>query len=241
MHRFYLFQKIDGNTIEVSDAEKLHHMVDVLRLKMGDEVFVFDGTGSEYRCVISRLEKKQAVLDILSRKLPGGSAVKIAVACALPKKAKVDDIIDKLTQLGVDEIIPMETERVVVKVGDNRESRLQRWRKIAEGAAEHSHRSSLPIIPAVMNFKEMLQYTAGYELKLVPNLEGERKEIRDIVAGNKFGSVLVVIGPEGDFSPGEVEEAVKYGFVPLSLGQNVLRVDTAAVAAAAYLRLALMT
>jgi 16S rRNA (uracil1498-N3)-methyltransferase len=240
MHRFYLAQKITGKTTSITDSEQVHHLKDVLRLKVGDKVTLFDSEGSEVGCRIMSLEKKQVNLEVNSRTEPETGKVTIAIGCAVPKGPKMDDIIDKLTQLGVDIIIPLLTERVIVKLEENKENRLERWRKIALSAAEQSQRNRLPSISPITTFKDLIQEAAKYDLKLIPNLEGARKSIRAVIPYPLPSSILVLIGPEGDFSPEEVLEAQQAGFIPVSFGNNILRVDTAAIAAAAYLRFSLV-
>ena len=156
MHRFYLFQAITGSTTSITDTEQLHHLRDVLRLKNKDEVNVFDSEGTEFFCRINSLDRKAAVLNIISRKAAKPEKIKITIACAIPKNARMDEIIDKLTQLGVDTIIPLKTERVIVKMDENQESRLIRWRKIALNASEQSQRNNLPIITPLMNLGDLL-------------------------------------------------------------------------------------
>ncbi|MDO8567142.1 MAG: RsmE family RNA methyltransferase [Dehalococcoidales bacterium] len=239
MNRFYLRQNITGDSITISDADQLHHIKDVLRSKAGDEVAVFDGSGVEYLCSIEKLSLREAVLAIKSKRPAGSPPVKITVACAIPKKTSMDDIIDSLTQLGVDRIIPMETERVIVKLDEAKKSaRLERWRKIAQSAAEQSHRSTLPQVDPVSPFESVISGCRDFDVKLIPTLPASRP-IREIVAAAKPQSIIVLIGPEGDFTPQEVESALKAGFVPVSLGGTVLRVGTAAVAVGSYLTLAL--
>ncbi len=151
----------------------------------------------------------------------------------------MDDIIDHLTQLGVARIIPMLTERVVVKLDEaGKETRLKRWQKIALNAAGQSQRNSLPSIDAVTDIADILSQSQDYDLKLIPHLTGEKKHIKDVIIGAAQKNVIVLIGPEGDFTPGEVEMALKAGFLPVSLGDTVLRVATAAVAVAGYIKFA---
>jgi 16S rRNA (uracil1498-N3)-methyltransferase len=240
MHSFYIDEKITGNVMSITDAEQLHHLRDVLRLKTGDEVTVFDVDGDEYLCSISGLEKKQAVLAIKSCKPTPPEKIKLAIACAIPKKSKMDDIVDKLTQLGVNTIIPLQTERVIVKLNEDRESRLERWKKIARSAAEQSHRNNLPLIMPVMSLEETFDRLKDYQLKLIPTLAGNSVTIKEALGKFSPASILVLIGPEGDFTPQEVDLALKAGFIPVSLGDTVLRVETAAIAIAAYLKLTLL-
>ncbi len=240
MHRFYVPKKIDSDTVSITDPQQLHHLRDVLCLKTGDEVIVFDSRGNEYTGVVRELREKEAVLSVTPIEGAKTAAVRIAIACAMPKKAQMDEIIDSLTQLGVDVIIPMDTERVIVKLDeDKKEARLERWLRIAQSAAEQSQRNSVPVIEPVTTIKQVVSHSRGYDLKLIPTLSGERKHIKEVVAESRPESVIVLIGPEGDFTPQEVELATKAGFVPVSLGDSVLRVGTAAVAVASYLRFSL--
>jgi 16S rRNA (uracil1498-N3)-methyltransferase len=236
MHRFYVSQKIVGLSIIISDDGCVHHIKNVLRLQIGDKVTIFDGDGDEHICIITGLEKNQALMDKISTKKARPELYKITIACALPKKSKMDEIIDKLTQLGVYAIVPLITERVILKINENTDSRLERWRKIALNAAEQSQRNRLPQILPVTSFKDLLARSNQYNLKLLPTLEGERTSIRDVIPIPVSTSILVVIGPEGDFSPQEVRQSIDSGFIAISLGENVLKVDTAAIAVASYLK-----
>ena len=178
MHSFYLPEKVTGETTVITDAAQLHHLRDVLRLKVRDKVVIFDNEGNKYSCTIAELDRKQALLNIDERQPAPMRNLKLAVACAIPKHSRMDDIIDKLTQMDVDVIIPLMTERVVVRVDDSRESRLERWKKIALSASEQSQRRTLPVIFPVTDFKDALAESKDYQLKLVPNLLGERRPIR---------------------------------------------------------------
>lgn len=239
MYRFFCPDKnISTNTIIIDDKEQIHHARDVLRIRPKDKAIVFDDKGNEYDCIIEEISSK-VVLSIKNMRLAAekDKTVKITVACAMAKKSKIDEVIDKLTQLGLDRVIPLETERVVVKLDKNtRESRLRRWRKIALNASQQSQRSTLMVIEPIKNIKELLAGSQDYDLKLIPTLSGERKPLKEILAHLKPRRILILIGPEGDFTPEEVSLAKKCGCIPVSLGDLVLRVETAAVAIVSYIR-----
>jgi 16S rRNA (uracil1498-N3)-methyltransferase len=239
MHRFYLpSQNISGDKIIISDKAQIHHLADVLRLKIAQRLIVFDEKGNEYKCAIKELLKDKAILE-LKEKISSFKKVeiKITVACAIPKRAKMDDIIDKLTQLGVTRIIPLLTERVIVKLDKHKRiSRLTRWKKIAQNAAQQSQRSCVPVIEPISDIKEVSQ-ASDFDLKLIPTLIDERRPLKDVLLSSKPSNILVLIGPEGDFTPKEVKMAIKAGCVPVTLGELVLRVDTAAIAVASFIRL----
>jgi 16S rRNA (uracil1498-N3)-methyltransferase len=211
-----------------------------LRLKIGEDVSIIDPGGNEYQTSILSIERQQALLQVRSRCAASPQMYKLAVACAIPKRSLMDDIIDKLTQLGVDNIIPLITERVIVKMEESAASRLDRWSKIARSAAEQSQRRTLPDIPGVYDWQKVLEMSGDYDLRLIPTLTGASRPISTVLSGSRPSRILVLIGPEGDFSPREVDQALAAGFIPVSLGDTVLRVETAAIAIASYIRLSLL-
>ncbi|MBI2829682.1 MAG: 16S rRNA (uracil(1498)-N(3))-methyltransferase [Chloroflexi bacterium] len=238
MRRFNVSQKIIRNRIVVSDAKLVHHLKDVLRLQTSDVVTVFDDSGYEYDCIITEMDKSSAVLNVRARKPVESTAVKISVACAIPKGDKMDDIVDSLTQLGVDTVVPLETERVIVRLSEKKkDERLERWRRIARSAAQQSQRGSLPDIEPITSLGSLLTRAEEFDLKLIPTLAGDCEPIKDVIVRSKSRDILVLVGPEGDFTPQEIEQAKEAGFIPISLGHNVLRVGTAAIAIVSYLRL----
>ena len=242
MNRFFLEKiKFSQKDIILSDPGQLHHLRDVLRIKPHERIIVFDNSGDEYIASVNAISSSAANLGLIEKKhYEDGSTIKITVACAIPKSAKLDDIIDKLTQLGVECIIPVETERVIVKL--NRQKKIERWlrwKKIALSAAKQSQGSRLPIVKQICGLKEATSQTDNFDLKLIPTLEGARKTLREIFANapRRINRVMVLIGPEGDFTPGEVSLAKDAGFLPTSLGRQILRVDTAAIAVVSYIKL----
>jgi 16S rRNA (uracil1498-N3)-methyltransferase len=239
MHRFFI-ENISGKSASLTDAEQLHHLRDVLRLKIDDRVILCDSRGNQYTGRITGLDKKKAELEVMPALPARDSDVKITVACAIPKNSRMDDIVDYLTQLGATRIIPMQTERVVVKPGAaGADARIQRWRKIAGNAARQSQRSIIPDVEVITRFEDVISNSQKHDLKLIPHLSGDRRLIKDVMAGKNPQDIIVLIGPEGDFTPAEVELALHNGFIPISLGNTVLRVATAAIAAAAYIMFSL--
>ena len=222
----------------LSDKDEVHHLKNVLHLEPGEKIELFDELGQEYFCEISELKEKEIILEI-KEKLPARiNKIKLTIACAIPKNSKFDDIVDKLTQLGVARIIPLETERVIIKLDKAKKSaRLERWQKIALSAVKQSHRNSVPLVDPIRNIKEVFAESVKFDLKLIPHLEGARRELKDVFSEICPKNILVFIGPEGDFSPDEVGAALRAGFIPVSLGDTVLRVETAALAVASFIRL----
>lgn len=241
MNRFFI-EKIDasGKSVILSDVVQLHHLRDVLRINPGEEVAVFDCSGNEYMAQVLEIGSSSVKFKIKEKRQPNELDIEITVACAIPKKVKMDDIIDKLTQLGVVCIIPMQTERMIVKLDKQKKlQRLQRWEKIALSAVKQSQRSQIVQIKPVTDFKELLANVKDFDLKLIPTLETQRKTLKNIFnqTARQFKKIMVLVGPEGDFTPQEIFLAKAAGFLPVTLGKQVLRVDTAAIAVVSFIKL----
>ncbi len=239
MNRFFSTQSnIFQNTITIVDYNQAHHIRDVLRLKPKDKLTIVDKNGNEYDCIIEKIQNT-ITLQIKNKRLSVNKQNKInlTIACAIPKKSNMSDIVDKLTQLGVDRIIPLKTERVVVKLDKHKESLLhERWKRIALSASQQSQRTTVPAIDVVSDIKKVILGSKDYDLKLIPTLPGKRKFLKDAL-NSKPKNILVLIGPEGDFADEEIDLAKRNGFVAVSLGESVLRVETAAVTVASFIKL----
>jgi len=240
MIRLYISYKgIYNGKMCIRDKNQVHYLKDVLRVKPGERLMLFDEKGDEYAAEIKDLLPESIILSLKSthaRSRLGN--LKLTIACAIPKKSKMDDIVDKLTQLGVDRIIPLETERVVAKLDRNKKIlKVERWRKIAQSASLQSQRNTIPVIEGVQDIKTVLGNSKAYDLKIIPSLEGKRRHLKDILSRFKPKNVLTFIGPEGDFTCEEIKLAQNYGCIPVTLGDLVLRVETAAVAVASFIRL----
>ena len=236
---FVSSRNIIGGKITISDKEKIHHIRDVLRLAINDEMIVCDDEGNQLLCAITAIAP-QLILRLKKKMQPpvSESKVRLTVACALPKKSTIDDIIEKLTQVGVERVIPMTTERVVVAFDEEKKQvRLARWRTIALNASEQSQRNDLPVVEPITDLKTVLASSDDYDLKLLFTLPGTRTSLKKILQQIKSKNILVLIGPEGDFTDEEIEAAKKSGCIAVSLGNLVLRVETAAVAAASFIML----
>lgn len=231
-------KNITTNKIIISDKKQLHHLVTVMRHKQGDGLFVFDGESKEYECAIDKLAKNNVELAILGvRKYAPAKGLHISLACAMPKKTKMDYIIEKATELGVEKIIPLKTERTIVELSQERLThKLSRWQNIINEACEQSTRIRLPELSPVSSFKNAVREAKAHDLALIPHLGAGNKHIKDAVSGFSGKSVIVFIGPEGDFTEREISLAKACGCVAVSLGENVLKVDTAAIAVVAFLR-----
>ncbi len=235
--REYIHDKL----ILLKDREQIHYLCNVLRLRINDEVVIFDGQGNEYRCRIqdiSRFVVRLLIKGRFKRMMEG--RIDLTVACALPKhKGRFDELIDKLSQLGVNRIIPMLTERVIIRWDSKqRQHHYRRWLKIARQACIQSGRSVLPEIEPIRDISQVLSYSNYYDLKLIPTpMERERTLIEAVSSAGNRRNILVLIGPEGDFTIQELSRAKREGFISVSLGDLILRVDTAALSIVSFLRL----
>jgi 16S rRNA (uracil1498-N3)-methyltransferase len=238
MNRFYCSSAdVSGDSIIIRDKEQVHHIKDVIRLTEGEQAVVFDDRANEFDCRISRIDAAQVIFAIRNKKDAAVcSRPTITVACAIPKHSKIDDIIDRLTQLGVDRIVPLMTERVIVRMDkDKRSGRQQRWQKIALAASKQSQRNTVPIVDEVTDMPDLIAASNEFDLKMIPTLDGERKTLKQTLSKKNHKSIIVLIGPEGDFSPAEIGLAIRAGFVPVTFGGQVLRVETAALFVASIL------
>lgn len=238
MNRFFV-DKVDAKDkyIILNDPAQLHHLRDVLRIKLLELVGVSDNYGNEYITMVVEIGTEAVKLKVKEKRSPKDLGVSVTVACAIPKKVKMDDIVDKLTQLGAECIIPLETERVIVRLDKQKKiERFQRWEKIVLSAAKQSQRNRLTVIKPISTLKDVLSAANEFDLKLIPTLEGKRKRLKEIL-NQECKKIIVLIGPEGDFTPCEIALAKKAGFLPVSLGRQVLRVDTAAIAVVSFIKL----
>jgi len=228
-----------GESLELP-ADQLRYLRNVLRLKAGDALTLFDGRGFEYSAVITGLGGRRAQVRVTAKNhTPEERAVKITLAQALPKGAKLEWIIQKATELGASEILPFTSARSIPKIIASRiEDKLGRWRKIAVEAAEQCGRFDVPEIPGILTFEKLLGRAAAGSLKIIFWEAESERTLREILSDNVAGiqDVFVVIGPEGGFAPGEIDSARAAGFMTASLGKRVLRVETAALAVLAILQ-----
>lgn len=261
MNRFFI-AKINplDKYITLNDPAEVHHLKNVLRIRPQEKAAVFDSLGNEYIVLVSEIGAKAVKLELKEKKSSEDSGIKITVACAIPKNVKMDDIVDKLTQLGVECIIPLETERVIVRLDKQKKlERLRRWEKISLSALKQSQRSKFVLIKPISKFDDVVSTAGSFDLKLIPTLEGERKTLKSIFEGlakkinpstelridteprrrrgECIKTVMVLIGPEGDFTAAEAALAKEAGFLPVDLGRGVLRVDTAAIAVVSFIKL----
>lgn len=230
--RFYLPPHL-WNTAQLDEAEA-HHAKRVLRLQPGTIITVFDGEGREASATIEAFHKKSAALRLGASHLTPRPTVEITLAQAIPKGRNMDLIIQKAVELGVTRIIPLVTDRTIVRCQDD-EGKQERWQAIALEACKQCGQNWMPIVGAPCSLQESLQKKYPNDLHLIASLEKEAvpmkkffAQIRKTTAPINF-SATIFIGPEGDFTPEEYLFARAAGCEAISLGPIVLRTETAAL------------
>ena len=238
MHRFYLTpDKLSANPLELKDQE-FHHLTHVLRAKVGSHLTIFDGAGTECHCSVAELSPEKARLNVIQRARTPALPYAITLAQALPKGAAMDMIVEKATELGARVIQPLSSERSVTKLAlEESDKRHARWQQISIEAAKQCGNNWLPDIAPLQSAGEFLRQPLKYDLKLIGSLQPGAQSLRQIVQTNapalqhsSTPSALLLIGPEGDFTPAELSAALSAGCLPLSLGPLILRSETAAIA-----------
>lgn len=238
MSRFFIPKEaVRGKNILIGGKEA-HHILDVMRLKPLDKIVAFDGSGKEYVGFIKDAKPGTLSVEIVETRTPSGPQTsKITLIQALPKKEKMDYIVEKSTELGVYSIIPVITERTIPKWDASKKAaQTDRWAKIAREASKQCGRVDIPKVERIAAFKEELAKGASdYDLRLIAALTDETIRLKEALLGFRGGKVAIAIGPEGDFTPREVSEAKNAGFKLINLGPRVLKSDTAGLAALAIL------
>jgi 16S rRNA (uracil1498-N3)-methyltransferase len=205
-------------------GDECKHIVKVLRKNIGDELTVVDGIGNEYNVEIEKIGKNEIYCKILNKsENKNESKIDITLGCALIKGERFDWLVEKVTEIGVKKIIPMLTERVLIK-----NAKVERWRKISISAMKQSKRGYLPIIEDLQNFEDIIRKSSHYELKIIAHEKENTKTINNL-SGSKIQSSILLIGPEGGFTDEEIEFANKSNFEIISFGKTRLRTETAGV------------
>lgn len=237
--RFYVPREgISGGHATVK-GEQARHIVSVLRKKPGDPIVLFDGQGTQYAARIVRIDHDFVVAEVEGKEVrEGTSRPAIGLYVALPKGRKFDLIVDKATELGADSITPLVTERTVVKPDDRGVSaKLQRWRRVSVAAAKQCGRSTLPRISEPVGFLTAMKDLPESVFAILARSVGDSPPIGDVLrdVGPVHEEIRAYVGPEGGLSEEEARMAADAGVRFASLGDNVLRTETAAITCVAVI------
>ena len=226
--RRFLVPHLPAEGEVVITGTEAHHLLNVLRLRPDDEVVLFDGQGKEFRAVLTRCDKTTAAANLLEPVSSRESALDLTMAVAVPKLDSMARIVQKLTELGVQRIIPLLTDRTTVSAA-RAAGQLIRWRRIAEEACKQSGRGRVPRLEEPTSVETLLEIEASGP-RLLFTVGGPA--IRSLPASS---ACLAAVGPEGGWSERELASALAKGFQPVGLGPRTLRTETAALAATAIL------
>jgi 16S rRNA (uracil1498-N3)-methyltransferase len=239
-HRFFV-NKIGDNKAQIQ-GEDYNHIISVLRLKQGDIINIFNFEHGEYTAVIGSIDRAGKIIGLtIQEKVRDREkkGARISAAIAVIKKENMELVLEKLTEIGVDIIIPVITKRTVVRIKEE-EKKQERWEKIIYAAVKQSGRISRPVIQPVLNSVEELAERAGPGLKLLIWEKEEKNFLIDAAAGAQGEKeILFFTGPEGGFEQSEAVYLMDHGFVPVSMGDTTLRAETAAILAGGVIAQAL--
>ena len=234
MARFFVPEKNIQGRRGIIDGQELEHLRRVLRLGPGDHITVFDDVGLEHQAVIRSFSSGKGEIDLLrSYPVERESALEMTLAVGLTKGEKMDFVVEKATELGVQVVVPFVSAYTVPKLDHSKiEKRAARWQKIALSAAKQCGRTRIPEILTVCKFGELVQQSFADSVKLLfweKEAQLTLSELRK--AEPHVRSVVLTIGAEGGFSEVEADMALEHGFKLVRFGPRILRAETAAVTA----------
>lgn len=238
MHRFFVTPNqinLMQKQVMIQD-EDVKHISKVLRLKESDIVEICDGANNEYICSIESINKNDVLFSIIDiRESNQEAPIEVILYQGIPKAAKMDLIIQKTTELGITEIIPVEMERTIVQFSNDKdkEKKVDRWQKIALEAAKQSKRGIVPRINLPLSFKAAIEHSKENQFNIMPYENEEDKGFKNIIKSMSkedkasVRRVGIWIGPEGGFDDKEVIEAIENKIHSITLGPRILRTETA--------------
>ena len=234
VRRFYApTDQFSAGTVAL-DEDETRHLRDVLRLKVDDTAHVFDGEGKEFACTVESVEKRRSILKVNEEVSPSSpeSPLDLTIASVLLKGDKLDLVVQKAVELGVNKFIPMISARCDVKVGDAAK-RADRWRRIAMEATKQCGRAKLMQVANVTEYSKLLNETNDAALTRIHFSERDGESF-DAVSGST--RILAFIGPEGGWDDAELEKAAAAGIRSITFGGRIMKADTAAIAITSILQ-----
>ncbi len=243
MHRFFVPpSNIEKNAVHFP-SEISRQIAAVLHLRAGQKVIVLDNAGSEYEVVLEIVASRGAQGSILNTQPAGGEPrTRLTLYLGMTQREKFEWMLQKCTEIGAVEFVPVITSRSLVQSSEENRSKLDRWRRILQEAAEQSERGRIPTLSAPLRLEEALRYFQSQSIPGLVAWEGEKslriKPALDRLrqpGGEIIPHLALCIGPEGGFAEEEISLARSAGLVPVSLGKRILRMETAAIAAAAII------
>ncbi|MGL5677718.1 MAG: 16S rRNA (uracil(1498)-N(3))-methyltransferase [Cellulosilyticaceae bacterium] len=235
MPKFFVEPQQVNETFIRIEGENVNHMKNVLRLVVEDEILINDRQGNDYKCIISEIEQHHIIAQIqLKSTSETEPSVEVTLYQPLIKGEKIEWVFQKAVEIGVTHIIPVMTERCVVKIETSKkiQAKLDRWNKITEAAAKQSGRGIVPVVAQPMTFKEAIVHQKTHNIKsIIPYENEDKRGIRDVLQASHSLKYGIFIGPEGGFTEAEVAYALEAGVQSVTLGKRILRSETASLVA----------
>ncbi len=236
MHRFYIAPENWNIDRLVLDADETHHAINVLRLEKGGRAVVFNGRGAEATVEVAEISKRSVELRRIQHAQTPKLRCAITLGQAIPKGKNMDLIVQKATELGASAIVPLISERTVVQYDAGEAPAKQaKWQTIAIEAAKQCGQNWLPTLHAPQTPKSFFDSKPRFDLMLIASLQPDTQHLKMVLAEHEAqhktrpSNALVLVGPEGDFTPAEVSLARSAGCRPITLGPIILRTETAAL------------
>ncbi len=231
VHRFYVNTPVSGRKFDITDREMLHQWKSVFRYNVGSQVIIFDGSGTDYLCMITSLRNLGATLEIIEKLDGGGKAKRNLWLClGIIKKDNFELVVEKATELGVSHIVPILCER-----SEKKNLNMERLKKITIEASEQSGRGDIPAIHDIVSLHDLLSSDVLPSSALVLDLDGSY--VKDMITPEEPKTLAIFIGPEGGWSENELSMFLLANILKVSLGSQVLRAETAAISASSLLLL----
>jgi len=238
MHRFYISpENWDPRALALTESEA-HHARDVLRMKVGEKLVLFNGQGREITAEIIDLSGDEIQLRKLHEAETPPLRCRIVLGQAIPKRKNMELIVQKAVEIGAAEIAPIISDRTIVQVDSESAAQKQaKWQQIAIEAAKQCGQNWLPRVHTPRKLAELFSAAAeqSFDLRLIGSLQPDAQHLKNIFADyssehrHRPRNVLMLVGPEGDFTPAELSLARRHGCQPITLGPIILRVETAAL------------
>lgn len=225
---YFFIETLSQQDVIILPEETSRHCIQVLRMKAGEQLQLTDGKGNLFTVRISKPDKKNCVVAVEEKTFIPPNIKKVSIGISLLKNAnRFEWFLEKATEMGIGEIIPL-----ICKRTERQHFRFERMRNILVAAMLQSQQAWLPLLQEPQPVEKIISLS-GYSQKLIAHCEEtNKKPLRDIAEGNE---IQILIGPEGDFTPEEIELALQHHFQPVSLGSTRLRTETAGIVAAALL------
>ena len=223
---------LEQNTC-IIEGEDVKHISRVLRSRENDKLEVCDMENNEYICEIKEINKDNILLDIIEKvNIKRESNLKVKLYQGMPKGTKMELILQKLTEIGVDEIVLVQAKRSVTKIDNKKEDKkIERWERIIYEAAKQSKRGKIPKLTGVLTFKEALADMQNNDMNICPYENERTVSIKSAIKDADINTIGIFVGPEGGFEEEEIEKIQEIDGKVVSLGPRILRTETASVVA----------